>query len=82
MVSVHSSKTLTNTDHKKLKKKEDQSMGASVFLRKGNKILMGANMEEKYRTETERKAIQRLSHLAIHPRYQTPTLLWMSRNAC
>ena len=27
------------TDHMKLKKKEDQSLGASVLLRRGNKIL-------------------------------------------
>jgi hypothetical protein len=31
----------------KLKKKEDQSVGAWVFLRKENKILMEANMEIK-----------------------------------
>ena len=42
----------------KLKKKEDQSMGASVLLRKGKKILTGTNMETKYRAETEGKAIQ------------------------
>jgi hypothetical protein len=28
------------TDHMKLKKKEDQSVGASFLLRKGNKILL------------------------------------------
>ena len=50
------------TDYMKLKKKEDQSVGASVLLRKGNKILTGANMETKCRAETEGKAIQRLSH--------------------
>jgi hypothetical protein len=33
----------------KLKKKEHQSVGASVLLRKGNKIFMGANMETKCR---------------------------------
>jgi hypothetical protein len=31
----------------KFKKKEDQSMGASVF-KKWNKILMGANMKSHY----------------------------------
>jgi hypothetical protein len=31
----------------KLKKKEDQSVDTSVLLRKGNKILSGANMETK-----------------------------------
>jgi hypothetical protein len=29
------------TDHKKLKKKEDQSVFVSVLLRRGNKILSG-----------------------------------------
>jgi hypothetical protein len=54
-------------DHMKLKKKEDQS--ASVLFRKGNKILTGANMETNCRSETEGKAIQRLSHLGIYPIY-------------
>jgi hypothetical protein len=64
------------TDHMKLKKKEDQSVGASVLLRKGNKIFMGANTETKCGAETEGKAIQRLNHLGIHPiySYQTQTL--------
>ena len=57
----------------KLKKKEEQSVGALVLLRKGNKILMGANMETKYGAETEGKAIQRLSHLGIHPIYNHQT---------
>ena len=69
----------TFTDHMKLKKKEDQSVGAFVLHRKGNKILTGANMEIKYGAETEGKAIQCLSHLGIHPIYnhQTPTMLWI-----
>jgi hypothetical protein len=33
----------------KLKKKEDQSVGASVLLRRGNKILTGANKDTNYR---------------------------------
>jgi hypothetical protein len=67
-----------------LKKKEDQSVGASVLLRKGNNILMGPNMETKCGLETEGKAIQRLALLGIHSIYshQTQALLWMSRNAC
>jgi hypothetical protein len=71
------------TDHMKLKKKEDQSVGALVLLRKENKILTGANMKTKCRTETEGQAIQRLSHLGNHPIYshQHLTLLWMPRNA-
>jgi hypothetical protein len=49
-----------------------------------NKILTGANMEIKYRTETKGKAIQRLSQLGIHPiyNYQTQILLWLKRSAC
>jgi hypothetical protein len=63
---------------------EDQSVGSFVLLRKGNKILMGIIMKTKSRAETEGKAIQRLSHLGIHPVdfHQTQTLLWMPRNAC
>jgi hypothetical protein len=38
----------------------------SVLLRKGNKILMGANMETKCGAETEEKTIQRLHFLGIH----------------
>jgi hypothetical protein len=74
------------TDQMKLKKKEDQSVGASV-LRKENKILMGANTETKYGAETEGKAIQRLLHLESHPVYSHHTwihihFLWMPRSAC
>jgi hypothetical protein len=67
----------------KLKKKEDQSVGASV-LRRGNKILMGGNKETKCGADTEGKVIQRLPHLGIHPvnRHKTQTLLWMPRSAC
>jgi hypothetical protein len=66
------------TDHRKLNNKEDQSVGALFLLRRGNKILTGAN------TETKGKAIQRLPNLRIHHIYshQTQTLLWMPRSAC
>ena len=72
------------SDHMKLKKKEDQNVDASVLLRRGNKILKGANMEKKCGAETEGKAIQWLSHLGIHPIYnhQTKTLLWMPTRDC
>jgi hypothetical protein len=68
----------------KLKKKEDQIMGASVLLRKGNKIPMGGVTETECGAETERKAIQRLPLLGIYliNSHQTQTLLWMPRNAC
>ena len=55
------------THHLKLKKKEDQSVGASVLLRRRNKILIGANIEKKCEAETEGNAIQILLHLGIHP---------------
>ena len=59
------------TDHMKLKKKEDQSVGALVLLRRGNKILTGANTKTKCGVETERKTIQRSPspHLWIYPIY-------------
>ena len=68
----------------KPKKKEDQSVDASVLLRRENKILTGENIETKCGAETEGKAIQRLSYLGIHPIYihQTQILLCMSRSAC
>jgi hypothetical protein len=57
------------TDHMKLKKKDDQNVGASVLLRKGNKMLKEGNMETKCGAEIEGKAIQRQPHLEIHPIY-------------
>jgi hypothetical protein len=50
----------------KLRKKEDQSVDTSVLLRRGNKILMRANMKTKCGAETGEKAIQRMPHLGIH----------------
>jgi hypothetical protein len=41
----------------KLKKKEDQNVGASFLLRRGNKMLTGGNMETKFGAETEEKVI-------------------------
>jgi hypothetical protein len=63
----------------KLKKKEDQ-----LLFRRVNKILTEENMETKCGAETQGKAIQRLTHLGIHPIYcqQTKTLLWMPTSAC
>jgi hypothetical protein len=67
----------------KLKKKEDQSVDTSILLRRG-KILRGGNTDAKCGAKTERKAIQRLPHLGIHPVYShwTQTLLSMLRSAC
>jgi hypothetical protein len=52
-----------------LKKKEDQSMGDLVLLRRSNKILMGGNTETNCGAETEGTVIQRLPYLGIHPKY-------------
>jgi hypothetical protein len=41
----------------KLKKKEDQSVDVSVLLRRGNKILMGGNMEKNCGAQNEGKTI-------------------------
>jgi hypothetical protein len=57
----------------KINIKENQSEGALVLLRKGNKILTGANTEKKYGSETEGKAIQRQPHLGTHPIYSHQT---------
>jgi hypothetical protein len=72
------------TDHMKLKKKKDQSVDASVRLRRGNKILMGGNTETNCGINTDGKVIQRVSHLEIHLicRHQTQRILWMPRSAC
>ena len=36
------------TDHMKLKKKEDQSVNASVLLRRGNKIIIGGRGRKEF----------------------------------
>ena len=68
----------------KPKKKEDQNVDASVFLRSVNEILTGGNMETRCGAETEAKAIQRLPHLGIHPihSHQTLVLFWILGRAC
>jgi hypothetical protein len=48
------------------------SVGASVLLRKGDKIFTGANMETKYGAESDGKANQRMPHLGIQPIYSHP----------
>jgi hypothetical protein len=67
----------------KLKKKEDQSVGILVLLRRGNKMPMEGVTETKFGAETEGVTIQRLPHMEIHPIYshQMQTVLWMPRIA-
>jgi hypothetical protein len=68
----------------KLKKKEDQSVGTSILLRRGNKIPMEGVTETKFEAKTEGMTIQKLSHLGIHPinNHQTQTLLHMPTRFC
>jgi hypothetical protein len=68
----------------KLKKKEDQSVDTSIFLRRGNKIPMKEVTETNFGAKTEGMTIQRLPHLGIHPinNHQTQTLLQMPTRAC
>jgi hypothetical protein len=67
-----------------LKKKEDQSVDTSFFLRIGNKIPMVGVTETKFRAEMEGRTIQRLPLLEIHPIYnhQTQILLHMPARFC
>jgi hypothetical protein len=58
----------------KLKKKEYQSVGASVLHRNGNKILMRVNMETKSGAKTEGKAMH-YSILIISSQLKT---VWFS----
>jgi hypothetical protein len=64
--------------------KEGKSLGNLVLLRRGNKILKGANTDTNCGAETEGKAIQRLSYLGILPIYnqQMQSLLCMIKSAC
>jgi hypothetical protein len=65
-----------------LKKKEYQSVDASVLLRSGDKIVMGSHIVTKCGTETEGKVIQRLPFLGIHSinRHQIQMLLQLPRS--
>ena len=70
--------------HKKLKKKEDQSVDTSFLLRMGNKIFMEGVTETNFGAETEGRTIQRLPHPGIHPQisHQKQTLLHMPARFC
>jgi hypothetical protein len=51
----------------KRKKKEDQFVNTSFLLRIGSKIPMDGVIETMFRVEMEKRTIQRLPHLEIHP---------------
>jgi hypothetical protein len=64
----------------KLKKKEDQSVGTSTLLRRGNKITMEGVTEAKCGEDTEGMTIQKLPCLINHPIYKHQT--FVDANEC
>ena len=62
-----------------LKKKEDQRVDASVFLRRG-KILTGANMETKYRAVTERKGHPEIAPCGDPSHIQSPNSVTITKD--
>ena len=70
--------------HKKLKKKEDQSVDTLALLRMGNKIPTEGVTETKFGAETEARTMQRLPHPGIHNiiSHQMQTLLHMPARFC
>jgi hypothetical protein len=68
----------------KIKKKEDQSVNTSFFLRMGNKIPMEGVTETKFGAEREGWTIQRLSYPGFYPiiSHHTQTLLQMPARFC
>jgi hypothetical protein len=69
---------------KKIKKREDQWVDTSFFLRMGNKIPMKGVTETKFGAKIKRWTIQSLPHPVIHPiiSHQTQTLLHMPKKFC
>ena len=70
--------------HKKIKKREDQSVDTLSLLRMGNKIPMEGVTETKFGAEMDRWTMQRLPHPGIHTiiSHQTQTLLHMPARFC
>jgi len=65
---------MQSTDHRKLKKKDDQKCRCfHSFLNGRTKISIGIDMEAKFRAKTEAKVIQNLPH--IWPLYTQPPKL-------
>jgi hypothetical protein len=60
--------------HKKIKRKEDQSVDTSFLLRIGNKILMKGVTEKKFRAKMKGLTIQRLHHPGIYPKISHQTI--------
>jgi hypothetical protein len=65
-------------------KKENQSVYTLFLLRMGNKMPMESVTETMFGAEKEKRTIQRLPHLWIHPinNHQTQTLLHMPAKFC
>jgi hypothetical protein len=83
-VTIISQRSWNSAKPMKLKKKEAQSGGTLILLRRGDKILREGVTETKCETENEEMTILRLPHLGIHPinNQQKQTLLWMATRAC
>ena len=70
------------TEQMKLKKKDDQSMGTLVLLRRVKKILMEGVTETKYGAETEGKDIQFTNHRKLKKKedQRRKTKVWILRS--
>ena len=66
----------------KLKKKEDQSVDTSIFLRRGNKTAMERITAAKCGADTEGMTTQRVPHLEIDPIYKHQTQTIVDANKC
>jgi hypothetical protein len=84
LVQKHRTPKIQFAKHKKIKKKEDQSVDISFLLRIGNKIPMEGVTEKKFGAKMKGWTIQRLPHLGIHPiiSHQTQTLLYTPAIFC
>jgi len=56
---------MQSTDHRKLKKKDNQNAGKPPLLKRG-KISIGGDMKAKFRVASEGTAIQSLPHISIY----------------
>jgi hypothetical protein len=84
LAQKHGIPKIQSAKHKKIKKKEDQSVDTSFLLRIGSKIPMKGVTETKIGAKMKGWTIQRLPHPGIHPiiSHQTQTLLHMTARFC
>jgi hypothetical protein len=84
LAQKHRTPKIQFAKHKKIKKREDQWVDTSLFLRVGNKIPMKGVTETKFGAKMKGWTIQRLPHQGIHPiiSHQTQALLHMPARFC